>query len=65
MAIAKWQKAKLEEVLNKLNKGPASFGDKGNERAAAAYRVWVTTWVVPQIEDVLQDSDLNPRYRKV
>ena len=67
MALAKWQKEKLEKVKERLTMGPAFFSDLCQpiatqklieESARQRYKIWVNHWIISEIEAILKDSDL-------
>ena len=62
MALAKWQISKLEKAIQRLANGPASIQSEGNIDKEH-YLIWVKTWLIPEIQDVLEDSKLNRNYR--
>lgn len=60
--LTKTQVAKLNAVLARLYKRPASVNDAG-KKAVASYDLWLDTWVAPYLEEIVRASGHVPTTR--
>ena len=42
-------------LIDLLKTGPASLTDPGNERINDSYRLWVSSWVLPEVRALVPE----------
>jgi len=52
VARKNWRKSTIRGLCRTLVVGPNGLGEQ-DDKAGEAYRLWLTTWVTPQIEALL------------
>lgn len=56
---SKTRKVRAKELVERLTAGPASFMEqalRGNGwDPKASYDIWVSTWIIPEIEDLIPE----------